>query len=118
MIGIGFALLFGGYSVLAYGWSQVRGCNAGVLEVIWPFTGYRGCKPDSGSAVVGGRASVPGSTPPQLPPPGTTITTIPGTGTKTQRRRQNAPGPVGGKTVPGGGGYQAPGGGPPISVLG
>lgn len=51
MIGLGFILAFGGYSLLAYGLSQVRGQNAGLVEMLWPQkNGFRPASPDEGSA--------------------------------------------------------------------
>lgn len=45
MLGVGFATIFAGYWLLAYGFSQVRGCNAGFFEIVWPGS-YGGCKGD------------------------------------------------------------------------
>lgn len=45
MVGIGFGLFFAGYTLLSYGWSQLRGCNTGLIGVVWPGK-YNGCVPD------------------------------------------------------------------------
>jgi len=36
MIAVSGALVFAGYQLLAYGWSQIRGSNAGFFEILWP----------------------------------------------------------------------------------
>ena len=66
MVGLGFGLLLGGYTLLAYGWSQVRGCNAGLAGLIWPGA-FKGCNPDSGS--IPGSASTPAATAPSATNP-------------------------------------------------
>ena len=45
MVGVAFGVLFAGYTLFVYGLSQVRGCNAGLLDVLWPGR-YTGCHPD------------------------------------------------------------------------
>lgn len=47
MIAVAGGVAFFGYWLFAYGLSQVRGCNAGFLEIVWPGS-YKGCNPDSG----------------------------------------------------------------------
>lgn len=46
MIGLGFGLFFGGYWLLTYGFSQVRGCNAGFFSLAWPGS-FQGCNGDA-----------------------------------------------------------------------
>ncbi len=36
MTPIGIGVLWLGYSVLAYGWSQLRGANVGLFTLMWP----------------------------------------------------------------------------------
>lgn len=48
MIGLGFGLLGASYWLATYGWSQVRGCNAGFVSLGWPGS-FKGCNPDAGS---------------------------------------------------------------------
>ena len=45
MVGLGFGLGFGGYLLLTYGWSQLRGCNASFVSLAWP-NSFNGCNPD------------------------------------------------------------------------
>lgn len=45
MIGVGFGVFFAGYSLLVYGWSQLRGRNASLVSLVWPGS-YRGDFPD------------------------------------------------------------------------
>lgn len=51
MLGIAFLVSFFGYQVGAYGLSQVRGCNAGFVEILIPGK-FTGCKPDAASSTV------------------------------------------------------------------
>jgi hypothetical protein len=61
MVGLGFALFFGGYSLLAYGFGQLRGCNAGLIGIVWPGS-FAGCNPDPpGSGGGGGTIVSPGA---------------------------------------------------------
>ena len=47
MVGLGFGVFFGGYLLLSYGWSQLRGCNASFISLAWPSpNGFQGCNPD------------------------------------------------------------------------
>jgi hypothetical protein len=36
MLAVSGALVFGGYQLLAYGWSQIRGSNVGFFALLWP----------------------------------------------------------------------------------
>lgn len=36
MVGVGFLVLFAGYSLLTYGWSQIQGSNTGLIGIVWP----------------------------------------------------------------------------------
>ena len=45
MIGLGFGVFFAGYTLLAYGFSQLRGCNAGFIDLVIPGR-YSTCNPD------------------------------------------------------------------------
>lgn len=49
MIGVGIGLFFGGYTLLAYGWSQIHGANASVVQLVWPGS-YQGPNLDAGSS--------------------------------------------------------------------
>ena len=40
-----FLVTWMGYSLFAYGFSQLRGCNASWKEISWPGK-FQGCKPD------------------------------------------------------------------------
>lgn len=53
MVGLGFGLFLAGYSLAAYGWSQVRGCNSGLVGIVWPGS-FKGCNADSGGTPAGG----------------------------------------------------------------
>ena len=46
MIAVSGALVFAGYQLLVYGWSQVNGANAGFFDILWPGR-YTGNTPDS-----------------------------------------------------------------------
>lgn len=48
MVAIGGAIFFGGYQLIAYGWSQLQGQNAGFWDMFWPGR-YKGNTPDAGS---------------------------------------------------------------------
>lgn len=48
MVGLGFGVIVAGFSLAGYGWSQLRGCNASFVSLIWPGS-YKGCNPDSGT---------------------------------------------------------------------
>ena len=49
MIAVSGALIFGGYTLAVYGWSQLQGQNAGFFDLLWPGR-YKGNTPDSGGA--------------------------------------------------------------------
>lgn len=50
MIGIAGVVVWLGYATFAFGWSQVRGCNAGFLAMINPFAATAPvCAPDTPS---------------------------------------------------------------------
>ena len=49
MLAVGALVALAGYTLVAYGWSQVRGCNAGLFDVVWPGR-FHGCNPDTGGA--------------------------------------------------------------------
>ena len=46
MVGIAGVVVWLGYAVFAFGWSQVRSCNAGFLAMISPFGAQPTCNPD------------------------------------------------------------------------
>lgn len=50
MVTVALAVLFGGYQLFQYGLSQVNGCNAGFLDILWPGR-FTGCNPDSGASI-------------------------------------------------------------------
>lgn len=50
MVGIAGVVVWLGYAVFAFGWSQVRGCNAGFLAMVNPFAATAPvCAPDTPS---------------------------------------------------------------------
>jgi hypothetical protein len=50
VLGIAGVVVWLGYAVFAFGWSQVRGCNAGFLAMIDPFAATQPkCAPDTPS---------------------------------------------------------------------
>jgi len=51
MVGIAGVVVWIGYSVLAWGVSQVRGCNAGFLAMINPWGAQPQCNPDTPAKV-------------------------------------------------------------------
>ena len=64
MVAVSGALIFAGYQLMVYGWSQVRGSNAGFFDLLWPGR-YNGSKPDSSGSATPGPS---GSTPPTVIP--------------------------------------------------
>ncbi len=89
MIAVSGALIFIGYQLTVYGWSQVRGQNAGFFDILWPGR-YQGNTPDAGAiasfgpngnlnntAQGGTIGATPSNTPGPSTPPG------PGKGFKT-----------------------------------
>lgn len=71
MVGLGIGVFFAGYALLAYGWSQIHGANATLVQLSWPGS-YQGPNLDP-----------PGA---PSPAPGTTGSTqfTPGTKPNTQ----------------------------------
>ena len=72
MIAVSGALVFGGFQLLVYGWSQVRGSNAGFFDILWPGR-YKGNPLDVASLAGGvepGTSTLVNPTPTikQLPP--------------------------------------------------
>lgn len=63
MVGVAGVVVFLGYSVLVYGWSQVRGCNAGFLDMVAFWRPIPSCNPDGGQDVAAG-APTSSSAPP------------------------------------------------------
>jgi hypothetical protein len=53
MVAVSGGLLFAGYQLLVYGWSQVSGSNAGFFDILWPGR-YKGNAPDHTAVVSGG----------------------------------------------------------------
>lgn len=51
MVAVSGALIFSGYQLSVYGWSQVNGANAGFFDILWPGR-YTGNKPDSGAGIL------------------------------------------------------------------
>ena len=63
MIAVSGGVLFIGYQLIVYGWSQVRGANAGFFDILWPGR-YSGPHPDTGTAKaapVSNPSSIPSS---------------------------------------------------------
>ena len=58
MVGLGFGLFLAGYTLAAYGWSQVRGCNSGLVGIVWPGS-FKGCNPDTGGTPSQGSPTAP-----------------------------------------------------------
>jgi hypothetical protein len=49
MVAVSGGLIFAGYQLLVYGWSQVNHGNAGFFDILWPGR-YKGNPLDSGAA--------------------------------------------------------------------
>jgi hypothetical protein len=49
MIAVSGGLMFIGYQLMVYGFSQVRGQNAGFFDILWPGR-YKGNTPDKSAA--------------------------------------------------------------------
>ena len=49
MIAVSGVIVFAGYQLVVYGWSQLQGQNAGFFDILWPGR-YKGNTPDKGSA--------------------------------------------------------------------
>ena len=48
MVAVSGGLIFLGYQLLTYGWSQVNGSNAGFFDILWPGR-FTGANPDKAS---------------------------------------------------------------------
>ncbi len=71
MVGVAGVVVWIGYSVFAFGISQVRGCNAGFLNMINPFAAQPQCNPDTGGlALTPGTGKVNSNGTANIPPPG------------------------------------------------
>lgn len=53
MVGLAGSIVFIGYTLMAYGWSQIRGSNAGLFDITWPGR-FKGANPDTAAASSGG----------------------------------------------------------------
>lgn len=51
VVAVSGALIFAGYQLLVYGWSQVNGANAGFFDILWPGR-YNGNTPDKSAVAV------------------------------------------------------------------
>jgi hypothetical protein len=80
MVAVSGGLIFAGYQLLVYGWSQVNHGNAGFFDILWPGR-YTGNPLDSGAVAVetptglndtaaGGTVGAPPSTVGSLGPTG------------------------------------------------
>lgn len=57
MVAVSGGLIFIGYQLMAYGWSQVNGSNAGFFDLLWPGR-FTGNSPDSsGGSSAGSKTS-------------------------------------------------------------
>jgi hypothetical protein len=81
MVGLGIGVFFSGYWLLAYGWSQIHGANASLIELGWPGS-YKGPNLDSGTAPST-------STPPATTKSTTSSIGTPSTSTAAQNRNTN-----------------------------
>lgn len=45
MVAVSGVIVFAGYQLIAYGWSQLQGQNAGFFDLLWPGR-YKGSTPD------------------------------------------------------------------------
>ena len=57
MVAVSGGLIFAGYQLLVYGWSQVNGANAGFFDLLWPgrFTGANPDGPSKASTISYGK---------------------------------------------------------------
>ena len=62
MVAVSGVLILAGYQLVTYGWSQIRGENAGFFDILWPGR-YKGNRPD----VSGSGGTTPGSSSGGLP---------------------------------------------------
>ena len=56
MVGLAGAIVFVGYTLLAFGNSQIHGSNAGLFDITWPGR-FSGANSDSGSGSGNGGAN-------------------------------------------------------------
>lgn len=49
MVGLGIGIFFAGYTLLAYGWSQIHGQNATLRQIAWPGAFVNVAAPDGGT---------------------------------------------------------------------
>ena len=61
MIAISGVVVLAGYQLVAFGWSQLHGQNAGFFDILWPGR-YKGNTPDGGSSKPGSSTSPTGTT--------------------------------------------------------
>lgn len=81
MVGVAGVVIWMGYAVFAYGWSQVRGCNAGFLNMINPFAAQPQCSPDTGGVnLTKGTGQISPSGNANIPSPGSVNVIPPPTG--------------------------------------
>lgn len=103
---IGSAIGWGGYLLIAYGWSQVRGCNIGLRDLAWPGRTIA-CNPDTPR---GAQTSGPGSN--TIPPPAKNKNALPPANKNPAKGGKGvAPGSATGNpnsVPPGGIGYRIP----------
>lgn len=52
MVAVSGGLIFVGYQLMVYGWSQLQGSNAGFFDILWPGR-YEGPYPDPPSTATG-----------------------------------------------------------------
>jgi len=82
MVAVSGALIFAGYQMLVYGWSQVTGSNAGFFQILWPGRYTNVAAPDGKGSSVGSTSgstalgSSPASTSATMPGGSTGATTI------------------------------------------
>ena len=68
MVGAAGLVVFLGYAVLAYGWQQVRGCNAGLIDMIAFWRPPPQCNKDGGANVAATPTTKPLGTQPYVAP--------------------------------------------------
>ena len=71
MVGAAGLVVFLGYAVLAYGWQQVRGCNAGLIDMIAFWRPPPQCNKDGGANVTPTTTTPPAGSQPYQPTKGT-----------------------------------------------
>lgn len=67
MIGLGFGVFGVGYWILAYGWSQLNGCNAGFFDIGWPGQ-FKGEMKDGAAPASSGKSPAPAPGPKVIKP--------------------------------------------------